>query len=203
MERFIFWDITPCSPLKVNRCFGGTWRFHLLATCSHSGFLLNSFSTLKMEAIYASKTSVDFQRTTRRYAPEYRRLQTNFPLGSLVSVLIIPQAVIRWLPTAAARVRAKVIWDLSWAKWHWGRFHPSTSVSSANSHSTDWSTLIIYHPGLVGQLVADVASGFSLTPPQETRFLRKHVNKEKKIDWIGLNWIELNWTELFLVVGKR
>jgi hypothetical protein len=22
----IFWDITPCSPLKVNRRFGGTYR---------------------------------------------------------------------------------------------------------------------------------------------------------------------------------
>jgi hypothetical protein len=25
----IFWDITPCSPLKVNRRFGGTYRLHL------------------------------------------------------------------------------------------------------------------------------------------------------------------------------
>jgi hypothetical protein len=25
----IFWDITPCSPLKVNRRFGGTFRLHL------------------------------------------------------------------------------------------------------------------------------------------------------------------------------
>jgi cellulose synthase/poly-beta-1,6-N-acetylglucosamine synthase-like glycosyltransferase len=24
-----FWDITPCSPLKVNRRFGGTYRLHL------------------------------------------------------------------------------------------------------------------------------------------------------------------------------
>jgi hypothetical protein len=31
-QRFkctIFWDITPCSPLKVNRRFGGTYRLHL------------------------------------------------------------------------------------------------------------------------------------------------------------------------------
>jgi hypothetical protein len=25
----IFWDITPCSPLKVKRRFGGTYRIHL------------------------------------------------------------------------------------------------------------------------------------------------------------------------------
>jgi hypothetical protein len=24
----VFWDITPCSPFKVNRCFGGIYRFH-------------------------------------------------------------------------------------------------------------------------------------------------------------------------------
>jgi hypothetical protein len=29
MKLSIFWDITPCSSLKVNRCFGGTYRFHL------------------------------------------------------------------------------------------------------------------------------------------------------------------------------
>jgi hypothetical protein len=34
--------------------------------------------------------------------------------------------------------------------WHWGSFSPSTSVSPANSHSTDYSTVIsIYHLGLV------------------------------------------------------
>jgi hypothetical protein len=44
----VFWDITPCSPLKVNRRFGGTYRLHLqgralLATCFHAGFLLGIF----------------------------------------------------------------------------------------------------------------------------------------------------------------
>jgi hypothetical protein len=29
------------------------------------------------------------------------------------------------------------------------RFSPSTSVSPANSHSTDCSTLIVYHRGLM------------------------------------------------------
>jgi hypothetical protein len=29
MKRTIFWDIAPCSPLKVNRRFGGTYPFHL------------------------------------------------------------------------------------------------------------------------------------------------------------------------------
>jgi hypothetical protein len=29
MNSLIFWDITPCSPLKVNWCFGRTCRLHL------------------------------------------------------------------------------------------------------------------------------------------------------------------------------
>jgi hypothetical protein len=29
MKSNIFWDITPCSPLKINRRFGGTYRLHL------------------------------------------------------------------------------------------------------------------------------------------------------------------------------
>jgi hypothetical protein len=29
MKSKIFWDITPCSPLKFNRHFGGTCRLHL------------------------------------------------------------------------------------------------------------------------------------------------------------------------------
>jgi hypothetical protein len=29
MNSTIFWDITPCSPLKFNRRFGETYRLHL------------------------------------------------------------------------------------------------------------------------------------------------------------------------------
>jgi hypothetical protein len=42
MKNIIFWGITLCSPLKVNRHFGGTYRFHLqgvIATCFHPGIL--------------------------------------------------------------------------------------------------------------------------------------------------------------------
>jgi hypothetical protein len=27
-DSYIFWDITPCSPVKVDRRFGGTYRYH-------------------------------------------------------------------------------------------------------------------------------------------------------------------------------
>jgi hypothetical protein len=36
----------------------------------HDGFLVDLFFTLKMEAIYSSEMSVDFQRNIRRYIQE-------------------------------------------------------------------------------------------------------------------------------------
>jgi hypothetical protein len=36
----------------------------------------------------------------------------------------------------------QVMWDLWWRMWHWGRFSHSISVSSANSHSINCSTII-------------------------------------------------------------
>jgi hypothetical protein len=57
----------------------------------------------------------------------------------------IAQAVSRWLPIAGL-----VKWDLWWTKWRCGRFCLSTSVSPANLHSTNCSTITLtYHLGLV------------------------------------------------------
>jgi hypothetical protein len=63
-----FWDISPCSPLSVNRRFGGTYRLHLqsrrnnfskqaayhLLACWFLAELISSI--LKMEAICFSET---------------------------------------------------------------------------------------------------------------------------------------------------
>jgi hypothetical protein len=77
MKSITFWDITSCSPLSVNRRFGGTHRLHIQGrsnkfskkpTCWFLSALISS--TLKMETICSSETSVDTQRTTRRYVPE-------------------------------------------------------------------------------------------------------------------------------------
>jgi hypothetical protein len=84
MKSTIFWDITPCSALKVNRRLGGTYHLHLQGRRIRSAchlllqwFLARLiFWTLKMEAICSSYTSVEFQRTIRRYIPKDCILQT-------------------------------------------------------------------------------------------------------------------------------
>jgi hypothetical protein len=41
------------------------------------------------------------------------------------------------------------MWGLWWTKWRWGTFAPNTSVSPANLHSINFSTITItYHLGL-------------------------------------------------------
>jgi hypothetical protein len=57
----IFWDITSCSPLKVNRLLGGTYR----SACYqlHAGFMLGLLLALNMKATCSSETLVNFQRT--------------------------------------------------------------------------------------------------------------------------------------------
>jgi hypothetical protein len=82
-KSFIFWNIMPCSPAKVNRLFGGTYRLHLKGRrVSQARNMLTSClaysSTLKMEATQSSETCVGFHRTTRHYVPEGRILQRIF-----------------------------------------------------------------------------------------------------------------------------
>jgi hypothetical protein len=94
MKSMNFWDIMPCSLLRVNRRFGGTYRLlALLATCFHAGFLLNFFFTLKMEAMCSSETSVDSRRTTQRYIPEDGTLYYKL-LFDLVTLYPISYAII-------------------------------------------------------------------------------------------------------------
>jgi hypothetical protein len=78
----------------------------------------------------------------------------------------VAQAISRWLPTAAGRVRVRAgMWGLWCTKRHWGRFSPSTSVSPANHHSSNFSIILITRGWHNRTLVAAVPSGANLTPP--------------------------------------
>jgi hypothetical protein len=73
MKSNIFWDMTPCSPLSVSQ----------LATCLLAELIS---STLKMEAICSSETSIDTQRTTWRHIPENNTLHIYINTYSDLSV---------------------------------------------------------------------------------------------------------------------
>jgi hypothetical protein len=82
------------------------------------------FSTLKIEAICFSETSVDTKRTTRRYIPEDGTLQL-FPLSTLTKVAgSIPDEVIGFLnwPNPSSRTMAL------------GSTQPLTKMSTRNLH---------------------------------------------------------------------
>jgi hypothetical protein len=67
----VFWDITPCSPLRVNRRFGGTYCLNL-GLPSALMLVCSVYSTPKMEANRSSGTSIDLQDSTRHSVPEDR-----------------------------------------------------------------------------------------------------------------------------------
>jgi hypothetical protein len=83
MKSTIFWNITPCIPLSVNRRFGETYRLHLLSRWFLAQLI---FSAMKMEAICSSETLVATQRTTRRYNPEDDTLQISLLTPGLMNI---------------------------------------------------------------------------------------------------------------------
>jgi hypothetical protein len=110
-KNSVFWEITPCSPLKVNQHLGRTCRLHLqgrrlskarnwheasrmkikrFVANSAIFFTLVSYlaysSTIKIETCY-SETSVDLQRTTWSYIPEDKTLYKH-RCKNLISVSI-------------------------------------------------------------------------------------------------------------------
>jgi hypothetical protein len=72
MKKAVFWDVAQCS----------------LQPPAHAGSSLAEFSTLKMEEIHSSETSVH-TRSTQRHIPEDGILQF-----SIKSVPLIPQFVL-------------------------------------------------------------------------------------------------------------
>jgi hypothetical protein len=66
MKNAVFWDVAPCRSC-VNRRFGGTYSS--LQPPAHAISSDADFSTLKMEAIRSSKTSVQ-TRPTGGHIPE-------------------------------------------------------------------------------------------------------------------------------------
>jgi hypothetical protein len=80
IKCIVLWDITPCSPLKVNGHF--RWNCHLLLPCLLPGltlvFFLLIFRSWKQGLYVPPKLLLLFQRTTqlypKRYYPSYAPL---------------------------------------------------------------------------------------------------------------------------------
>jgi hypothetical protein len=91
VKSSISWDVPACSPLKVNRRFGGnvaSTLWAILVTCFSLGDVSLAYtSSLKMEVKRSSEISIDFQRTTRHCTLEDRTLHP--PMGSLYHLHII------------------------------------------------------------------------------------------------------------------
>jgi hypothetical protein len=62
MKISIFWNITPCNPLKVNLSFGGTFHLHLQGRCFllHVGFLFGLFFDLRWRRYVPLKRLLTF-----------------------------------------------------------------------------------------------------------------------------------------------
>jgi hypothetical protein len=90
MTCYIFCDITLCSPVKINRRFGGTCRLHLQTRSKVSGFLLGLLFDHKYEATSYSETSVNFQQTARRYIRKHIELfiTTAVRISNPTSILV-------------------------------------------------------------------------------------------------------------------
>jgi hypothetical protein len=68
------------------------------------------------------------------------------------------------------------MWALWWTKRHWGRFSPSTSVSTAN-HSTDFSIIIITR-GWHNRPLRGRSVEWTLIPPPLCKLKKKHIEKK-------------------------
>jgi hypothetical protein len=93
MNSFMFWDITPCSSLKFNRCFGGKCRLCLQfrrisrgrnypeeGSTESSGFGL--FFDSEIEAKHTSDMSVALHGVMCRNVELF--MQTSLPHSSLL-----------------------------------------------------------------------------------------------------------------------
>jgi hypothetical protein len=88
LKSTIFWDITPCSLLKVNPCFRGTCRLHLQG---------RKIKRARNQRESRSQAELCFQWITRRYIPEDSTLHNHHceNLTSYISCLLLPVNLIR------------------------------------------------------------------------------------------------------------
>jgi hypothetical protein len=84
MKSTIFWGTTPCSPLKVNRRFEGTYRLHFLGYIPDDGILHNHrCENLKSYIVFL------YGEATHRHIQAL--LATYFHVGFLLGLFFDPE----------------------------------------------------------------------------------------------------------------
>jgi hypothetical protein len=147
-----YWHVLQWLRCRFGLVIGFIGYLQVVTTINYN--TVPDFHTTKHSTLFSS---VYLHWSSRIYNTGTIKVSLNhtFPISLCYSIHMghaIAQAISRWLPTAAARGSSPglVMWDLWWTKWHWGRFPPRTSVSPANFHSTNCSTItLINHLGLV------------------------------------------------------
>jgi hypothetical protein len=71
VKSTIFWDIAPCTPLKVNRCFGVTYRIHLQGRRISGARNQRESITTAVSAVRTARTSnlTEFMTLLLQIAP--------------------------------------------------------------------------------------------------------------------------------------
>jgi hypothetical protein len=66
MKSSTFWDITPCSPLKIIRCFGGTYRLNIQGRRTGQGEAgcYPPFSLVEVYRLFTGTYCLNLQRRT-------------------------------------------------------------------------------------------------------------------------------------------
>jgi hypothetical protein len=84
MKSSIFWVITPCGPLEVNRRFGATSRLHIQYQKKPSYLLQAGFS---LGIFFDSEVGEDMILRNARLCPNYRVLPSRRPYSQLIIIL--------------------------------------------------------------------------------------------------------------------
>jgi hypothetical protein len=107
-KNVVFWDVASCRSC-VNERFGGMYRLHLhgrknreLQSPAYAGPSLTDFSTLKIEAIHSSETSVH-TRSTQLHIQEEGILQS--PLSKPKILQGIQHYTFRFVARSSGRSR--------------------------------------------------------------------------------------------------
>jgi hypothetical protein len=114
LKNAVFWDMAPCR-FCVNRRFGGTYRdrgssMSRMQPPAQAGSSIADFSTLEMEAIRSSETSVHTKSTWRHF-PEDSILHSHRSenLKSYNSYIILNNFLIRCLTSSIELLWQKMI----------------------------------------------------------------------------------------------